>query len=70
MEFKLDVKCTTTGTREVTSRDLISSSSDVKPVDRVGTEDEVSESSGIVIAKLRKGQEIKLKAIAKKVFSH
>jgi DNA-directed RNA polymerase II subunit RPB3 len=67
VEFKLHVKCTRE-TQEVTSKDLILMNNyHVTPVDRVGGEEEhESQSQGIVIAKLRRNQEINLKAIAKK----
>lgn len=63
VELRLSVKCTDDVTREVTSNDLISTDPDVVPIDQaVGGEKDAA----ILIAKLRKGQEIKLKAIAKK----
>ncbi|KAJ3058148.1 45 kDa subunit of RNA polymerase II, partial [Quaeritorhiza haematococci] len=60
VELHLAVRCTEDRTREVTSRDLISSHSTIVPV--LTSEDD----PGILILKLRKGQEIKLKCIAKK----
>lgn len=67
VELRLSVKCTDDVTREVTSNDLMSVDPDVVPVDHstvVGGEK--SADNGILIVKLRKGQELKLKAIAKK----
>jgi len=68
VEFKLSVTCTEEGTRDVTSQDLFSQDPDVVPVDAFGGEesDQQRSDSGILIVKLRKGQELKLKAIAKK----
>ena len=60
VELNLDVKCTEDRHREVTSRDLISSHPQIGPV-LFGPDD-----PGILIAKLRKGQAIKLKCVAKK----
>lgn len=72
VEFKLDVKCTSDGTMNVTSGSLLSSSGQVKPAssrndnnneyahdDQGGVED-------ILICKLRKNQAIKLKCVATK----
>ncbi|EGF78507.1 hypothetical protein BATDEDRAFT_20338 [Batrachochytrium dendrobatidis JAM81] len=60
VELHLNVRCDEEFTREVTSRDLISSHSSIMPIIH-GDDD-----SGIMIAKLRKGQEINLRCIAKK----
>jgi len=60
VELNLSVKCTEDRTREVTSTELISQNPNVKPV-LVDDQD-----PGIIIAKMRKGQELKLKCIAKK----
>eukprot|EP00842_Homolaphlyctis_polyrhiza_P003093 jgi/Hompol1/3785/HPOL_006746-RA len=60
VELTLHVRCTEDRTREVTTRDLISQHSSIAPVARN------PDDSGILIAKLRKGQEIKLRCIAKK----
>lgn len=61
VKFELSVTCTSDETRDVTSQDLWSHDTDVKPVQY----SDGSEAS-IIIAKLRKGQELKLRAIAKK----
>eukprot|EP00742_Colponemidia_sp_Colp-10_P004217 GILJ01004499.1.p1 GENE.GILJ01004499.1~~GILJ01004499.1.p1 ORF type:complete len:313 (+),score=40.84 GILJ01004499.1:826-1764(+) len=72
VEFNLHVKCTDDVTREVTSRDLQNSSTDgkeVRPVDTIDVTtgmDSGQTDSGILIVKLRKNQEVKLKCIAKK----
>jgi len=68
VELRLSVKCTDDVTREVTSNDLMSSDQDVVPVDQtmVAGGDGKASDNGILIVKLRKGQELKLKAIAKK----
>lgn len=72
MEFTLDVKCSSDQTLDVTSLDLVSSDRDVVPVDSVGRSDysgfvdEPPEQRGIIIVKLRRGQELKLRAIARK----
>ncbi|KAJ2031415.1 RNA polymerase II subunit 3 [Coemansia sp. RSA 922] len=60
VEFNLHVKCTEEGTRTVYSTELISSNKDVCPVSE-GPEDK-----GIILLKLRKGQEINIHCIAKK----
>lgn len=59
VELLLHVRCTGDQTRDVTSEELISNHDQVKPVQQSGE-------SGILIVKLRKGQEIKLRCIAKK----
>ena len=61
VELTLHVRCTDDQTRDVTSAELISNHPDVRPVHN-GVN-----SPGIVIVKLRKNQEIKLRCIAKKV---
>ncbi|KAI9306544.1 RNA polymerase Rpb3/Rpb11 dimerization domain-containing protein [Cunninghamella echinulata] len=60
VELTLHVKCTEDRTKEVTSRDLITSNPAFIPV----TQDK--NDTGILLVKLRKGHEIKLKCIAKK----
>jgi DNA-directed RNA polymerase II subunit RPB3 len=71
IEFHLSVKCTGDQTLDVTSFDLQSSDSSVVPADCAGRAGEMgsyesSEQRGILIVKLRKGQELKLRAIARK----
>lgn len=71
IEFNLDVKVIDEATKSVTSGHLISSNPKVVPVTSRNKEDE-SEYGGdtedIVIVKLRKGQELKLRAYARKGF--
>jgi len=69
VEFRLHVKCTDDKARDVTSSDLISQNDMVIPVSSAQsinntTPDRLEQE--IPIVKLRKGQELKLKAIAKK----
>jgi DNA-directed RNA polymerase II subunit RPB3 len=68
VEFQLNVRCDKDQTILVTSKDLKSSDSRVKPVeftnDITFSDDEIG--THIIINKLRKNQELRLKAIAKK----
>ncbi|OIV94210.1 hypothetical protein TanjilG_28149 [Lupinus angustifolius] len=70
VEFHLRVKCMTDQTLDVTSKDLISSDHTVTPVDfndssLIQSSDAIT-NRGIIIVKLRRGQELKLRAIARK----
>ncbi|KAH9288349.1 hypothetical protein KI387_032466, partial [Taxus chinensis] len=73
VEFQLHAKCDGEHTLDVTSFDLISSNPHVLPVDvasRAASESandfDPTEQRGIIIVKLRRGQELKLRAIARK----
>ncbi|KAJ2161129.1 RNA polymerase II subunit 3 [Coemansia sp. RSA 552] len=61
VEFTLHVKCTEPGTRVVYSTELVSSNKDVVPVTEEG-----EAGHGVILLKLRKGQEINLHCVAKK----
>ncbi|VVA99247.1 unnamed protein product [Arabis nemorensis] len=68
VEFQLSAKCVTDQTLDVTSRDLYSADPTVTPVDFTidSSASDSSEQRGIIIVKLRRGQELKLRAIARK----
>jgi DNA-directed RNA polymerase II subunit RPB3 len=67
--LKLNVSCNDIR-RDVTTKDLLSTNPDVTPVDPVDHDGENIQTdlrTPVLIAKLGKGQEIKLRAIAQKV---
>jgi len=69
VEFTLHVTCTDELTRDVTSNDLqlvSANEGEVVPVDQSAMEGDEKTDNGILIVKLRKGQELKLRAFAKK----
>ncbi|KAL4615370.1 DNA-directed RNA polymerases II, IV and V subunit 3-like [Castanea sativa] len=65
VEFHLRAKCLTDQTLDVTSKDLYSSDHTVVPVEFSDPNDP-GEQRGIIIVKLRRGQELRLRAIARK----
>ncbi|KAF5183958.1 Dna-directed rna polymerase subunit d [Thalictrum thalictroides] len=70
VEFHLDVRCDQDQTLDVTSADLMSTDPSVLPVDVAAKSNssayDASENRGIIIVKLRRGQELRLRAIARK----
>ncbi|XP_044479735.1 DNA-directed RNA polymerases II, IV and V subunit 3-like [Mangifera indica] len=68
VEFHLRAKCMGDQTLDVTSKDLISSDHNVVPVDFADSSayDSSDQQRGIIIVKLRRGQELRLRAIARK----
>ncbi|KAK5583763.1 hypothetical protein RB653_005362 [Dictyostelium firmibasis] len=64
VELKLNVKCTENRPRDVTSSDLLSQNNSVIPVSSQAASS--NNEQEIPIVKLRKGQELRLRAIAKK----
>ena len=59
VELTLSVRCTEDVTRDVTTHELLSTSEHYRPVQSAGN-------AGILIVKLRKGQELKVRCIAKR----
>ncbi|KAI3972174.1 hypothetical protein MKW92_051206 [Papaver armeniacum] len=70
VEFHLSVRCDQDQTLDVTSADLLTADPNVIPVDVANaarsTSFDSSENKGIIIVKLRRGQELRLRAIARK----
>ncbi|KAJ3205333.1 45 kDa subunit of RNA polymerase II [Dinochytrium kinnereticum] len=60
VELTLHVRCDSDQTREVTARDLMSSHEFIRPIFQA------DDDMGVVIVKLRRGQELKVRCIAKK----
>ncbi|GAB4835077.1 DNA-directed RNA polymerases II, IV and V subunit 3 [Ancistrocladus abbreviatus] len=65
VEFHLRARCIGDQTLDVTSKDLISSDHTVVPVDYSDSPGD-TDNRGIIIVKLRRGQELRLRAIARK----
>lgn len=69
----LNVRCDEDATRAVTSDDLESSNPEVVPScgahlpNRIGTDVDATANGEIMIVKLRKGQEVRMKCYARKV---
>lgn len=68
VEFNLSSKCFSDQTLDVTSSDLVTLDHTVNPVEfsSSSAEDPSGDHRGIIIVKLRRGQELKLRAIARK----
>ncbi|CAN1307541.1 DNA-directed RNA polymerases II, IV and V subunit 3 [Linum perenne] len=67
VEFHLRAKCISDQTLDVSSKDLLSSDHTVVPVDfSEAAGDDSAEQKGVIIVKLRRGQELRLRAIARK----
>lgn len=65
VEFHLRARCVGDQTLDVTSKDLLSSDHTVVPVD-FSDSPAGDDNRGVIIVKLRKGQELRLRAIARK----
>lgn len=61
VEMTLKVRCTEDTTLDVTSRELVSNHEEVRPV-----HDATNRVPGVLLVKLRKGQELRVRCIAKK----
>ncbi|XP_062090454.1 DNA-directed RNA polymerases II, IV and V subunit 3-like [Humulus lupulus] len=67
VEFTLRARCVEDRTLDVTSKDLLTPDHTVVPVDFSDPAgDESTEHRGVIIVKLRRGQELRLRAIARK----